>query len=111
MRISDWSSDVCSSDLAFAGDIADVDGLGDGKVPGVRLGDDAVGDRVLGLALRSRGDGQFLVLVPRAKQHDVADAEAALGQRSGLVEDDRIQIARPLEGGAVPDQQTTAGAE
>ena len=43
-----------------------------------------------------------------AERDDVGDAEAALGQRAGLVEDDRVERPRPLEGRAVADQQAVA---
>ena len=70
-----------------------------------------MGDRVLGLAFGGRGDGELLVLIAAGEQHDVADAEAAFGQRAGLVKDDGIEIARPFEGGAVADQEAVAGAQ
>src|SRR3546814_16308267 len=40
MRISDWSSDVCSSDLGFRG----APRLYPGNAAGLQLGDDLVGD-------------------------------------------------------------------
>src|SRR3546814_3991601 len=78
MRISDWSSDVCSSDLYLVGsvDLAGTDGL------------DHVGHRVQGHRARAAGvDDQVADVVDRAAvrglrahQHvDLAVAEAVAG--------------------------------
>ena len=98
-------------DDAFAGDVADLGRLRQHDVPRLRLGNDPVGDRVLGLAFGCGREGQLVIDLALAEQHDVADPEAALGQGARLVEDSSIEIARAFEGGAVADQQAIAGAE
>src|SRR3546814_5906627 len=57
MRISDWSSDVCSSDLKFCA-----------RQPSVFVDDDVVFVLSLHLAIETRGD--------RADTRDIADVEA-----------------------------------
>lgn len=52
-----------------------------------------------------------MLLALPVERHDVRDAEATLGERAGLVEHDRVQLARPLERRAVPDQEAAACRE
>src|SRR3546814_302636 len=58
MRISDWSSDGCSSDLVLDGSFLDGSFLG-GGLSGSRLGDGFLGRRFLSGGLFSRGGGGF----------------------------------------------------
>src|SRR3546814_710407 len=81
MRISDWSSDVCSSDLAFF--LADQEGV-------IALGDD-------GRAVHVRHPDDHLDLVARARRIDRADSDDMI---AGLV-----MIRRPLELTTVSDEQ------
>src|SRR3546814_1807229 len=75
MRISDWSSDVCSSDLDHPGDLGAVGGrgAGGGGAAAARLdradrGDGAVGG-VHGPALRHREGGQGVRAGDRSEEH------------------------------------------
>src|SRR3546814_2118296 len=84
MRISDWSSDVCSSDLpqdaAGAEDAGAVDGgvepaeellrRGDVGDHAVLVGD--VGPEVAGVGLAQRGDGRRALLVVDVEQRGLA---------------------------------------
>src|SRR3546814_10252349 len=74
MRISDWSSDVCSSDLAEAGgghaDLAAADRV-DNPLPAVRA---AAGDAAVGLAVRL---GQRPAPVPLVRTGGHAEAVGA----------------------------------
>src|SRR3546814_20531064 len=56
MRISDWSSDVCSSDLMR---IADVQGRGDGVVSAGRAAAEAAIAVVLGAVLQKGGEAEI----------------------------------------------------
>src|SRR3546814_16366148 len=70
MRIRDWSSDVCSSDLYVGADSATVTALVSGPVAAVR---------VSGTQAVKKGD--ILVILDDADQRiALADAEAALHQ-------------------------------
>src|SRR3546814_15236357 len=53
MRISDWSSDVCSSDLAEGDRIGVEELVGKGQLLGILLGPDEAGDAALGRALHA----------------------------------------------------------
>src|SRR3546814_10818686 len=82
MRISDWSSDVCSSDLAVAGPVRD-DLVGGAVVKGAGIGEDVLHFRltieqhVNGKRLRTEGAevieravrAEFL---PQTQQHAIA---------------------------------------
>ena len=68
-------------------------------------------DRVLRAALERRCEAQDLVLGPPVERYDVRDPEAPLRQRAGLVEHHRVQLAGPLERGAVADQEPLPGGE
>src|SRR3546814_21133536 len=91
MRISDWSSDVCSSDLADAADILDPVGLGEAEVAvepvpdivaveqeavavhPVELFLDEVGDRRLARARQAGEPEQRGALVLEVRAHAAAD--------------------------------------
>jgi hypothetical protein len=74
-------------------------------------GHDALCDLMFGLAFGRRGEAQLLRRVSIRQHGDVTHAEPAFRQGSGFVEHRRGQIARPLKGGPVEDQQTASGAE
>jgi hypothetical protein len=65
---------------------------------------------VLGLAFQGGGQGQYLVLPGIAQGDHLVDPEAALGEGSGLVEDDGVQVPGPFEGGPIPDEQVVETA-
>src|SRR3546814_6418339 len=78
MRISDWSSDVCSSDLAVA--------------PGIPVADEhAVEDHAGGLALF-----RFVKLRLRACEHALSRAGLAVRERA-RAERDTAAVGRDLE--------------
>src|SRR3546814_13203859 len=74
MRISDWSSDVCSSDLT-------------------RLGDERFGQRVFADLVEARGQPQHLGLVEPANADRLVERGPALGERAGLVHDPGVDPA------------------
>src|SRR3546814_8759854 len=84
MRISDWSSDVCSSDLDPD---ARVRGDGTALILASRQGKLAIVEALLeagaGVDVASRGDGNPLIMAARAGHDDV--------------------VARLIEAGADPD--------
>ncbi len=107
-------ANVFSVDLrddALAGDIAHFARSGPAYAAVLRFGDDAVRDRMFGLAFSRRCERQLGTLVSIAEQDDIADPEPAFGQSTGLVEHDGVEIARPLERGAVADEETVTGAQ
>src|SRR3546814_16670961 len=64
MRISDWSSDVCSSDLAVARDVDDViDAAGD-PVIAIRVAPAAVAREIIARIGREIGLEEALVIAP-----------------------------------------------
>src|SRR3546814_4920375 len=66
----------------LAGDVTHVARLGPVEAAILRFRNDAVRNRVLGLAFNRRRQGKLRILIPLAEQDDVADPEPALGQRS-----------------------------
>src|SRR3546814_15689500 len=103
MRISDWSSDVCSSDLAYAV----VDGT-DGRTHHIKLPDlDAAGDSAPGsiVELRKFDDAQGRGRVALAVRSDL-DIERQV-HATGATWPDRQAIApdpsAPRAGGSGPD--------
>src|SRR3546814_17563718 len=101
MRISDWSSDVCSSDLLLDGEVlvddADAAGLGQ------RDGEAALGDRVHGR--RHQGNAQlYRAGQPRAgiglagKDRGFRRLEKDVVERTSLTE----LPAEPLGGALAP---------
>ena len=104
-----FALDLC--DNPFASDVTYLARLRNRQLAAHSFGHDALGDRMLRLALGGGGEGQFLAFVETSKQHEIADTETPLGQRAGLVEDHRIEIACPLEGSTITDQQSGARAE
>ena len=69
--------------------------------------DDALSNRVLGLALQRRRQGKEFFLIARPERDHVGDAKTSFRQRAGLVanKEDRLHIPGPLKGGAVADEQ------
>ena len=97
-------------DGAVAGDVAELGGsLGDHATLG-GVADDGGGQRVLGLVLE-RGDQREQLGLVDAVDDDVGDLRLALGQRAGLVHDDRVDAGRGLECGGVLDQHAALGAQ
>src|SRR3546814_1871115 len=87
MRISDWSSDVCSSDLqnvvehliALGVDDGDAVGRAEGDVGLAAIGEDAHSHRLQGLGLQPRYREGDLLLDLEAVRIDDADRAADLG--------------------------------
>src|SRR3546814_11895814 len=87
MRISDWSSDVCSSDLqnvvehliALGVDDGDAVGRAEGDVGLAAIGEDAHAQRLQGLGLQPRYREGDLLLDLEAVRIDDADRAAAIG--------------------------------
>src|SRR3546814_1406114 len=80
MRISDWSSDVCSSDLVAMGEIARPHG----RAAFAQAEVDADFDVA---AFQVRGDGRFIIAFHRK----------AVSRHFGCAEADRKQVARSEE--------------
>ena len=62
-------------------------------------------------ASTAAASAQQLVLVDARRGDDRRDDRLAARQRAGLVEDDEVELAGPLERQAVLDEQAVAGAE
>lgn len=62
----------------------------------------------MGCSERLSSEAEQLLLVQVAHRLDLGDAEPALGEGPGLVEDHGVQVPAPLERGAVPDQEPAA---
>src|SRR3546814_6758454 len=97
MRISDWSSDVCSSDLAAPADVAAAEAVGEGDL--VDCGISGVARFFQGVAGRgdrehaaARGD-ELAVLFRRARLED-----ARAGLLGGIDSGDRAAL---LGGGGI----------
>src|SRR3546814_12553970 len=98
MRISDWSSDVCSSDLGMAKVV--VDGLGDGdEVDAALLGQTAQD----GLAAVAADADKGIELQPPVAFDDLSRAidPAAIGK--GIIK--RVTLVGGAEDGAAAEQQ------
>ena len=65
---------------------------------------------MLRVGLDRRREPEDTLGVHRARR-DVDEDRLALGQRAGLVEDDRVEGPRPLQREPVLDEQAVAGAE
>src|SRR3546814_4946984 len=77
MRISDWSSDVCSSDLQERGEAGDFGGFQFGPLGGgqmQRLGDAAGAERLGDDAQRSDGGGADLRRIGRHIDDEIGRA-------------------------------------
>src|SRR3546814_1088522 len=97
MRISDWSSDVCSSDLRVLGEAIWIDVGGDdaGALRGV---EDRCRQRVLGAGLGVGREAEHVVVGQASGEgHDVGELRPTLGDRAGLVERHRGDTAHLLE--------------
>ena len=66
---------------------------------------------MLGAALERGREPQHLLLGQIAQGHHVGHPEPPLGEGARLVEDHRLQIARPLERRPVADEETVLGRE
>src|SRR3546814_18377006 len=94
MRISDWSSDVCSSDLLFRG--------GDFKTREVALGDevDDAGDRVGAIGGHRRAGQRVDALDQR--ERDVVEVDSAVDvrrrDRKSVVEGKSVSVRVDLGG-------------
>src|SRR3546814_11132915 len=101
MRIGDWSSDVCSSDLELGGAVRRVRRVGaDGGPEAVDAGDVDQVAAVGGHEQRQEGTAAVVDAAP-------ADAEGPL-PRLALVDQDR---APPTDAGAVEHQVHVVGAD
>src|SRR3546814_10660434 len=84
MRISDWSSDVCSSDLLAAGrpritDIVPATGVDDDELMAIAVAVDRLSDHPLAEAIARDGD-QFLDEQPIAAGTDMASLSGRGGK-------------------------------
>src|SRR3546814_10784433 len=102
MRISDWSSDMCSSDLAAAGD-GEQDRQGDlafaEVVAGILADGGAVGGIVHRVVDQLEGDAEVMAVIVerlglggRAAGDDRADPAGGGEQRRGLRLEDRKSV-------------------
>ena len=66
--------------------------------------DDRRGERMLARLLESGGELEHVGLGERSDGGDAGHARPALGQRAGLVDDERVDLLQPLERLGVPDQ-------
>ena len=66
--------------------------------------DDRLGERVLAGALDAGGEAQDLVLRKAFGRHDRGHGRPALGQRAGLVDDERVDLLHALQRLGVLDQ-------
>ena len=73
-------------------------------------GDDRLGQRVLGVALERRRQREHPGCVVTVDEHDVGDLGLAVGQRAGLVEDDRRDLVGGLERVTGLDEDAVLGA-
>src|SRR3546814_4428221 len=89
MRISDWSSDVCSSDLREGVSEDGDDFLG---------GEEAVA-AVAGALAQNAGSGEGIERTGRGLERDVQFRCQHLGRQDGLADD---QLQGPRAGGAAP---------
>ena len=71
---------------------------------------DAPCDRVLGLALQRVRPAEHRVRRDVAQRDHVARAEAAFGERAGLVEDDRVEVSCALEAYASGERRLVSRA-
>src|SRR3546814_5087298 len=87
MRISDWSSDVCSSDLIA---LNQRRGAAVAHAAGTDLAtrgrDDSARNRMIDAGFRRGGELQHLRLGPARHSGHGGDAQIAGGERAGLVE-------------------------
>ena len=90
---------------ALSGNVANVAGLRDSQAAILCLGYDTVGDRMFGLALGCGCEREFLVLAAAGEQYNVTDSKTTLCQRASFVEDDCVEVTRPLERRTVADQK------
>src|SRR3546814_9962392 len=77
MRISDWSSDVCSSDLAAAAEIHGIPAAGRATGGGIERGRFGAGQRAAPRALRTAQADR------RRRATGVADREVEQGRATG----------------------------
>ena len=82
--------------------------LGKLDAVGLRTSDDGLGQRVLGVALKRRGQREHAGRVVSLGKLDVGHLGRAVRERAGLVEDDRRDLVRVLERLAVLDQDAVA---
>ncbi len=95
---------------APAGDRAEPGGAGDAVAALLGRGHDRPGQRVLAVGFHAAGQPQHLVVV-EPDAGDAGDGMLALGQRAGLVEEDGVDGAHPLQGQPVLDQDAGPGRE
>ena len=73
-------------------------------------GDDGDGERMLAGPLDAGGQAQDLGLREALRRHDGRDGRLALGQRAGLVDDERVDLLHVLQRLGVLDQHAGLGA-
>src|SRR3546814_3507309 len=104
MRISDWSSDVCSSDLAT---VQGSDASGDRDRGATAQADDGGEERIGGRLFRPMGNGRPAVL------HLLVPEIADMGGQFGIMVADGVQLLvivpldLGLDGGCAGDRKST----
>src|SRR3546814_19676328 len=110
MRISDWSSDVCSSDLIAEDDRLVVDGADDAladrlvdsrwlnerEAPVFGRLDDRGRQWMFAAALEARGNPEEVLLLEAVRDFNGDDRGLAFGQRPGLVDAERVDLLHPF---------------
>src|SRR3546814_11351856 len=89
MRISDWSSDVCSSDLRYPGS-----GRLAGKVAIVTGGDSGIGRAICALFAREGADIAIVYLENKVDAADTVAIVEAEGRRVIAIKADRSEERR-----------------
>ena len=95
----------------LAGDVAEVADRLWLQTTLLRRAHDARGDRMLGLPLQRRREGEYFVFRKVGERDHIGHTKSAFSESPGLVEDDRTEASSALEGGAVADQEAVLGGE
>src|SRR3546814_12451641 len=117
MRISDWSSDVCSSDLMFADACLHAEAWYclealrrlNRKATAFGREDNRLGDGMLRLRLDGRHQGQHLPAIEAFGHDEIGQLRLALGEGASLVESDHLRVAQRLQRLALSAENTHLG--
>ena len=96
---------------AATGQRFEAGGRAGGGTGTLRGGDDGPRERVLGIGFDGSRQGEHVVRLDTGRRDDGRDHRLALRERPGLVEDDGVELAGPLERDAVLHEQAVARAE
>src|SRR3546814_16529222 len=99
MRISDWSSDVCSSDLEAVSVAVGIEGEGKSAAPAQRIGNEG-NRRPAGGAERALTLDQLAAAEAARRQHEIEDPLQGLEQRGKGM--GAVQHRRSSPGGRSP---------